>query len=1203
MLSKFIYQIELAREICQKSKNSLETKISELNNLRLSISTAIHAIKEKYNLNITKREKNFKTEASEEIEFVENYNQIMKYASKAIILLTDKLTAENKEFLNEMVLSSFVIKNTTEPCQIKENEDKPKKPVELKFLEFNDISIKNIDIPIGQFTKVPCYGIDAGEPMEQKYNIFDGIDKIPLSAPKEFILFDSVKKLRAEKKYGHIIAVEGPGERRKFFNAVHLEEVIEFLDKCQGACDPLHEYVEGNCRFFCDLDDKDAVMSRLDFVRKINLICHYFPLVFGKVFNIENFTVDPYISISENPNYNSAHIYFDIKATNLERVSEISSICVETMATQGLFWKKFDYFLNSHTKFNCSIIDFAVYRNGTQIRLPGTRKNGYLLKPYGVAQDFYLSRDMYENAYKRKDELMKVEKKKSEKLTDELLSCKSVERSHIITKFPKNLWYSKECVEQCRAVDEKYEQLIKQNEEKLEYQKFSIFVNDILDRSFLDSRFCHAAYGRTFSASSEYLIKEGEKLAFPMVYETQYDKILFERVLQQSTLIFPSLDQKDKNFSVRNSLLRSAVFRIFCFYHQIGGAYRIVRQFLESRGMNICSRLDSLIRSFFRCWTDKCQYHHFTMDSNMKFFKYEGPKAIKIETDRITYGDFKGITCIKSGTGTGKTYGFIKKYKDEKCLYISCKVSLADEFKRTASKQGINMVHYKDSEINDIYIKYKSDGTVPQHFCVQINSLHKFAHMIGAYDNIFIDESEALFGCFTHILETDPKNICLTKASFNEIMKKNVVFCSANMSERTFMFIEDYGRPYIFINNLKKDKEDYSVVECSHDGFFASLEKLVKENKKVSIACNSRKIAIQIDLFIKQINPEAKVLKQTSLDEKEEVDDWDKYDYLVHTSTIETGVSFTAVHFDNIMGYFKSGVNTFDSCYQMLFRVRYPKNKKIFLFSQHGRALKSADRMDLERASRQISLQTNEIFHTEAKIKDFNSFAYSNMRDPIDKVLLRNIFVRGHSETYFKKLLFGELKKAGIKFEKNPITAKPELTIGSGIIKKEVNKQMINTGVLISLGIDEKDFIMPETTGGASIETVIHRTQSFMNLQSYKTDKKVGLNNKEIAVNIFLQVLEQNPNGSFEDNDLEGKLNAIFENNYDAMSACFNRRKYTLEEMLKRDLQRKVQFVAPILRSAGYDIKKVDGQYSIFAIGYVQDIIKQVQKKKFVNDI
>ena len=1122
MTSQLIIQIESAREICKNSNNSLANRLIELNALRITVSGSIGIINEKFELNLTKKTNLFKVQASNESEFSKIYAQIMTYASKAILLMTEKIVEENTEFLNKIKISSFVAENSTESEQSSEIKEKKS---EKKSEKKNNIEILQED---GLLIEPQFFDTETDEPQEQSTKIFDG------TAVPNFLI--------PQKNIGPgLIAVEGPGESRKFFadDQDSLNRTIDFLDECEGTCEPLHEVIGSKCRFYCDLDDKISSLSRAEFMEKINIMHHYFNTFFKQYYQLScKIIVNFYAAFSENPNYNSAHIYIDVISESIEKFAIIKDgtyqyLITEKPTDQYPFWRKFDQALQKISHYGPhSIIDFSVYKNNAQLRLPGTRKGGYLLKPY-----------------------------------DENIVSAIVGHGKISNVEPTYDYRHNFCA----------------NFNEVKYYK-------------------------------QFIVLPSAEPAENKKFNTEYEKILFERILQRSELIIPPLGKKDKNSSGKDSIFKAAAFRIFCFYHRLRDEIikKNISNFFASRtqGKRDTIEEEKLLGKLIFKWRLDKKFCNYGLSNHRQFFKYREAKPIIVETNRLKYGNFTGITCIKSGTGTGKTYGFIEKYKNNRCLYISCKISLADEFQRTAAKQGVPMTHYNESDAKNIISVFEKDGTVPQHFCVQINSLHKYVQIIGQYEYIFIDESEAIFGCFSHILETAPRNMPATRAAFFEIMKKNVIFCSANMGENTFMFIEDYGLPYVFIKNIKKDKEGYKATECTHKGFFAKLEYFIENGKRVAISCNSKKMAIEIEFFIKKIKNEAKVLKQTSLDDKVDISLWKNYDFLVHTSTIETGVSFVDEHFDYLMGYFKSGINTYDSCYQMLFRVRFPKNKEIFLYCHSGKKLEYADRMDEIRASRHIDFQLRSDLKNSDKDAKFNEFAYEKSRDPIDRVLLRNIFTKNYSDTYFKYLLKRELVNAGIEFEKKKYDQKFMTKTVAEEKREHINSEVMKSKNIQfyfnMMGIKAEEFEMPKIKNNISIETVIARAYSLYRLNFSKNryskaeDTDIKLNFKEIAATYFLELRLKFADSTASDETWNTELAKIFEEKYEALAACFGKRKYSLAEMLKKDLQRKIQFAAPILNSVGFELKKINGQYCIYEMDDVNFVLKMADNHRDV---
>ena len=759
---------------------------------------------------------------------------------------------------------------------------------------------------------------------------------------------------------------------------------------------------------------------------------------------------------------------------------------------QGQFWAEFSRNLGArigHERKLC--LDLAVYRQNGQFRLPNTRKNGYLLRP--IFQEIYEIEGQNNSAqYERTYNIFNDKGTARKELASETLICDAADTRRFVRKMA-------------------------------EPHHFSANLTKIGLVKKLKPR----------------------AIKMPVKLFTGYEQQLFLDCLAKSGLTF---DNK-KVSSNKNSLVNGAIYRIHCFFYFQPAIKQIeiANKFFAAKKVNLPrGYIEERINTFIKAET----YSAFSFESYMKFFKFLMPNEICVSEECFKYPNWQGVLLLKSGTGTGKTYGFLQKVKGARSLFISNRISLSEEFLRTAKNLGINMVSYKDKEVNILEKR-------PDYFACQINSLYKYISILDSYEYIFIDESEALLEMITHVCETNAGTLPVLKNIFRNIIfkpNKKVVLCSANLGYRTINFVESFKVPYFFIRNTVSDKAGYRYVRCGTAKFFYNLKQKVEIGEKSIIATATKEDAKRIEAFLNGLDQKPKVLLQTSDTEKINVENWIYYDVVIHTSTIECGVSVNYEHFHNIFGFFKSGVITFSSAFQMLFRVRRPLNKDIFIWTTKS----SLDRPDLvgnEMATRIVEMKKsngNPLVSKEDREKIYHEFIFKQAKCPIDRQLINNQLFKNYSDSYFSKLLIRELEGAGLE----PFNGydEPKDFVLEGIKVKK-------TEAYLDPLCESK---MREFLGyyGDLPNDVLKKAVSYKNILD---DNK--LDSYEHSAKLLLNIFK-----GFEDS--ETKINTFIEQNFNALSACMNNRKYSKKEFMGKMMKYKVQSINAVIKKTGIALKK-----------------------------
>jgi hypothetical protein len=312
------------------------------------------------------------------------------------------------------------------------------------------------------------------------------------------------------------------------------------------------------------------------------------------------------------------------------------------------------------------------------------------------------------------------------------------------------------------------------------------------------------------------------------------------------------------------------------------------------------------------------------------------------------------VLCIKSGTGTGKTYllkQYIpmyekiikKKYNREiRILVLSTRQSYARSICNSSLKD-LNIINYLD---------FKEDKTTDNNklcninrLCVSIEGLQSLLYdRWKPYDIIIMDESESIsrhifsktveyssYGAFKFLrkLTDTASKIFLLDADLsnpslhliNNIDKNKVLMINNNYTnnEKVYYFSKDKSK---FIDDIKTDLKNnlkiFVVVLSKNEADFISIElKDTLHDYNKSILPINRDSAGQIKRQLENVNIH-----------------WINYDIVITTSTTGAGVDFdpkdsdgkTYKHFDKVYGFISTGCSCPTEFLQIIDRVRNPKS-------------------------------------------------------------------------------------------------------------------------------------------------------------------------------------------------------------------------------------------------------------------------------------
>jgi hypothetical protein len=307
---------------------------------------------------------------------------------------------------------------------------------------------------------------------------------------------------------------------------------------------------------------------------------------------------------------------------------------------------------------------------------------------------------------------------------------------------------------------------------------------------------------------------------------------------------------------------------------------------------------------------------------------------------------------VKSPMGTGKTTMIEKilQYDDsiKKVLWITHRQSLTKQI-------------YGKFKVFDFKNYMDNDGSLRDldRVIVQVDSIERILSIddsdntckFNIYDLIFIDEIEGnLYHYCSPFLNKPNRN---ARSLFNFMIlcvqhAKKLLVIDADIGMRSKIFV-DYLDKSIFINNNYKPIQKTFIVTNNRTKYLNALFNDIKEGKNICIISMSSSILNKFEKKIKKENVEY-IMHTSSTDDKlkNELEDvnsfWSKFQVVLYSPTIESGVDFNMKHFDKIYCVIKSGNMTCSqrSFLQMVGRIRHVECTDILCFYNGSKKLNAS---------------------------------------------------------------------------------------------------------------------------------------------------------------------------------------------------------------------------------------------------------------------
>jgi hypothetical protein len=359
----------------------------------------------------------------------------------------------------------------------------------------------------------------------------------------------------------------------------------------------------------------------------------------------------------------------------------------------------------------------------------------------------------------------------------------------------------------------------------------------------------------------------------------------------------------------------------------------------ESKHIGYSDMTDGFIDS-----AHQINQQYLIMDKN-KLIKNGKSEPVKDLIIGWLKDDTHKTLAIKSAMGTGKTATIKKILSDFK----SIKKVLWVSYRQTLSKQIYGS--FGNDYGFESYMNVKGSLIGYDRVIVQSDSIMRIAetsngnYQINQYDLVILDEIEGNLNHFNSPYLNKPNSSSRDKFDF--LIRcvddaKKLLVLDADLGMRSKLFIDHFGKSIIINNNYKPDKKIFTVTN-SHKMFYKKLYGDVKNKKNVCVISMSANAldSIAVELGEKKIKSETdlpvKYIMHTSKTDdelKDKLEDvnklWVKYQVVMYSPTIESGVDFNEEHFDKIYCILRNGQMTCSQrgFNQMIGRIRKLVNQK-----------------------------------------------------------------------------------------------------------------------------------------------------------------------------------------------------------------------------------------------------------------------------------
>ena len=439
----------------------------------------------------------------------------------------------------------------------------------------------------------------------------------------------------------------------------------------------------------------------------------------------------------------------------------------------------------------------------------------------------------------------------------------------------------------------------------------------------------------------------------------------------------------------------------------------------------------------------------------------------------------KRLVCIKACMGTGKTYLMIKvltkmilENPEMFVVNTTFRVSLAEYLQKEYEHLGFK--NYKD---RDSVANHKICNDIKR-IILQLDSFNRLDWKKVKPDMVIIDEvsqQRRHMGSETY-LKSENRTINNARFKWSVRHAKKVIIMDAGLTHMDVEWVESLmyekgevrGATIIHWNTYKpmtgKDIEATANTPLVID----TAKKAINDGKRVFIGLNIGKTKVMaIGTYLRKALPDKKILVICSLTQNQTAvklaladpnTEFGKYDAVIVSPSLQSGVSYAGEDFDECFGIFDNRTTMSSDALQQLRRVRKFKNSKylVSLNQSNTRPFKDITRMidekriawkhlyfECEHLTKYCGIETNEDGFNMVISNDFTRQVLKNREEQdYDRInFVRNFAIHAHNEGF------------GIKQHVSGMTPEEESTLSKAVSKavklcEEENQDAINEAMV-----------------------------------------------------------------------------------------------------------------------------------------------------------
>ena len=291
--------------------------------------------------------------------------------------------------------------------------------------------------------------------------------------------------------------------------------------------------------------------------------------------------------------------------------------------------------------------------------------------------------------------------------------------------------------------------------------------------------------------------------------------------------------------------------------------------------------------------------------------------------------DIKSL-AIKSPYNTGKTKlieKIIREFRLDRVLFISYRQTLTQDIYGNFKDLGVKSYLDKVYQVDKLICQIES----LKHLLIKdVNGKTRIPN----YDLIILDEIESVLNHFvSNTIDKKEYTFDLMTAIISN--SKKVLALDGDLHNRSYDFLQYFGKVNMLTNTIKKDKKNY-IFTNNRPYFEECIDEDLKNHKNVIVVSMSSKIATYLNNLYEETYVCALHCGKASDFYKKELQDvnnfWSGKQLVLYSPSIEAGVNFSIKHFHKMYIILSSKSTSPRGLLQMNARVRELEDPNVLVF-------------------------------------------------------------------------------------------------------------------------------------------------------------------------------------------------------------------------------------------------------------------------------